>query len=93
VSLPKVKSATIDSIIHEVYAKNKTFGIEEFMSNMDEDNRAMTIVLYPFIESISDYMASGDEILAEKFVAASKIIAHLVYKSLDKQMSINEMAE
>lgn len=92
-SLPQVKAATIDSIIDEVYSKNKTFGIQEFMSNMEEDNMAMAIVLYPFIESISDWMAEGDHDLAEKFIAASKITAHLIYKSLDKQMEIDEMGQ
>ena len=35
--IPKVKAETVESIIEEIYAKNKTFGVREFQSNIGRE--------------------------------------------------------
>ncbi len=89
--LPYVKSATIESIIQEVYAKNETFGLEEFVSSMESDNIELGHVLYSFIEAIAEYMGEDDIERVEECIAIAKISCNLMYKSLEKQVEIDEM--
>ena len=58
--IPLIKQETIQSIIEEVYIKNEDFGIEEFRSNLETENKEATLVLYSFIEAIAEYMGEND---------------------------------
>ena len=89
-TLPKVKSATVESIIEEVCTKNTEFGIKDFKSQLDTENFELACVLYSFLDSIADSMYR-DESLRDEVCALSKICCHLLYKSLEKQIEINEM--
>ena len=89
-TLPKVKSDTVESIIEEVCAKNTEFGIKDFESHLDTENFELACVLYSFLDSIADSMCR-DESLRDEVCALSKICCHLLYKSLEKQLEINEM--
>ena len=89
-TLPKVKSDTIESIIEEVCTKNTEFGIKDFESKLDTENFELACVLYSFLDSIADSMCR-DESLRDEVCALSKICCHLLYKSLEKQLEINEM--
>ena len=51
--IPKVKAETIESIIQEVYAKNKTFGVREFQSNICRENSEFFLVMESFIEALA----------------------------------------
>ena len=79
------------SIIEEVYIKNEEFGIEDFVSNLNIDNRELSLVLYAFIDAISDYMADDNPARSEQFSAIAKISCNLLYKTIEKQMEIDEM--
>ena len=57
--LPTVKLETIESIVDEVFAKNETFGVQEFMSRMETDNRDMCIVLYSFGKNVHPPLIQG----------------------------------
>jgi len=54
--IPVIKPETMQSIIEEVYTKNKDFGVEEFCSSLETDNRRTAIakiacnLLYKSIE-------------------------------------------
>ena len=76
--MPKVKAETIESIIQEVYAKNKEFGVEEFRSNISRENLEFFLVMESFIEALSDYMVEeapdGDK--GDQMCAVSKIAYH-----------------
>ena len=89
-TLPKVKSDTVESIIEEVCAKNTEFGIKDFKSQLDTENFELACVLYSFLDSISANVYT-DETLRDEVCALSKICCHLLYKSLQKQIEINEM--
>ncbi len=89
--LPYVKGITVESIIDEVYAKHEMFGLEEFASALEKDNPSLAIVLYSFIEAVADYMGEDDLERREECVAIAKISCNLMYKSLEKQLDINEM--
>ena len=90
-SIPKIKPETMGSIIEEVYIKKEEFGIEDFPSKMEVENRELGLVLYAFIDAISDYMANDDPIKKEQFSAIAKISCNLLYKTIEKQMEIDEM--
>ena len=79
------------SIIEEVYIKKEEFGVEDFISNLNIDNRELSLVLYAFIDAISDYMADDDPARSEQFSAIAKISCNLLYKTIEKQMEIDEM--
>ena len=89
-TLPKVKSDTIESIIEEVCTKNTEFGIKDFESHLDTENFELACVLYSFLDSIADSIYSNEE-LRNEVCALSKICCHILYKSLEKQIEINEM--
>lgn len=91
--LPYVKEATVQSIIDEIYAKNKTFGIDEFSSaaNLEVENTELALILYSFIESIADYLSRGDTQRMDELSCIAKIACNLTYKSLEKQLEIDEM--
>ena len=50
----------MQSIIEEVYIKNEDFGIDEFRSGLEKDNKEVTAVLYSFIQAIAEYMGEDD---------------------------------
>ena len=92
--IPKIKSETVESIIQEVYAKHKTFGVREFQSNIGRKNPEFFLVMESFIEALADYMVEewdGDEDTGDQLCAVSKIAYHLAYKAIEKQMEIDEM--
>lgn len=89
--LPYVKLQTIESIIDEVFNKNQSFGLNEFISNLEEDNAEMCIVLYSFIDALADQVSGGDNSSHDQYAAVAKITCHLLYKSLAKQLEINGM--
>ena len=90
-SIPKIKPETMGSIIEEIYTKKEEFGIEDFVSNLTKENKEIAIILYAFIEAISDYMADDDPARSEQFSAIAKISCNLLYKTIEKQIEINEM--
>ena len=90
-SIPKIKPETMGSIIEEVYIKKEEFGIEDFPSKMEVENRELGLVLYAFIDAISDYMGDDDPVKSEQFSAIAKISCNLLYKTIEKQMEIDEM--
>ena len=92
-NLPVVKAITVESIVDEVYSKHSSFGVEEFRSSLEENNTELAMVVYSFIDSLSDYMSGNDDARREESCAISKIACHLMYKSLEKQMEINNMEE
>ena len=55
--IPEVKQETVESIIEEVYAKNYSFGIDEFKFNHETENRGEDIVRYSFIYAMDSYTA------------------------------------
>ena len=89
--LPYVKLQTIESILDEVFNKNQSFGLNEFISNLEEDNAEMCIVLYSFIDALADQVSGGDNSSHDQDAAVAKITCHLLYKSLAKQLEINGM--
>ena len=89
-TLPIVKAETIESIIEEVCTKNTEFGIKDFESKLDTENFELACVLYSFLDSIADGICSNEE-LRNEMCALSKICCHILYKSLEKQIEINEM--
>ena len=90
-NIPKVKAETVESIIEEVYAKNKVFGVREFQSNISRENPEFFLVMESFIEALADYMAEDDLDKGDQLCAISKIAYHLTYKAMCKQMEIDEM--
>ena len=90
-SLPKIKAETVESIIEEVYAKNKTFGVREFQSNIGRENTEFFLVMESFIEALADFIAEEDIEKGDQLCAISKIAYHLTYKAISKQMEIDEM--
>jgi hypothetical protein len=89
--IPKIKAGTIESIIEEIYAKNKTFGVREFQSNVGRENVEFFIVMESFIEALADYISGEDAQKGDELCAISKIAYHLTYKAISKQMEIDEM--
>ena len=89
--IPKVKSETVESIIEEIYAKNKTFGVREFQSNIGRENAQFFLVMESFIEALADHIAGEDIEKSDQLCAISKIAYHLTYKAISKQMDIDEM--
>ncbi len=89
--IPVIKPETMQSIIEEVYIKNEDFGVEEFRSNLETDNKRVAIILYSFIDAIADYMSEDDPEKLEQYSAIAKIACNLLYKSIEKQFEINEM--
>ena len=81
----------MQSIIEEVYIKNEDFGIDEFRSDLEKENKDVTLVLYSFIQAIADYMGEDDYEKREECIAIAKISCNLLYKSIQKQIEINEM--
>jgi hypothetical protein len=91
-NLPKVKAETVESIIEEIYAKNKTFGVREFQSNIGRENTEFFLVMESFIEALADYIAGEEDVQKnDEICAISKIAYHLTYKAISKQMEIDEM--
>ena len=88
--LPTVRSETIESIIEEVCTKNTEFGVKDFRSTLDTENFELACVLYSFLDSVADDIYDN-ELAKEQVCALSKICCHLLYKSLQKQIEINEM--
>ena len=88
--LPTVRSETIESIIEEVCTKNTEFGVKDFRSKLDTENFELACVLYSFLDSITDNIYTNKRLRYE-VCALSKICCHLLYKSLQKQIEINEM--
>ena len=82
----------MQSIIEEVYIKNEDFGIDEFRSDLEKENKDVTLVLYSFIQAIADYMGEDDYEKTEQCIAIAKISCNLLYKSIQKQIEINEMS-
>lgn len=91
--LPHISPDTIESIVEEVFTKNKNFGIKEFMSSLEEENREMSCILYCFIDSVADWYSDDDEEKREEFCAIAKICCHLMYKSMEKQLEIDRMQD
>ena len=89
-TIPKVKAETAESIIQEVYTKNAEFGIKDFESKLETENIELAWVIYSFLDSITESIYT-DEHLRDEVCALSKICCHLLYKSLEKQLEINEM--
>ena len=89
--IPLIKRETMQSIIEEVYIKNEDFGIEEFRSDLEKENKEVAIVLYSFIQAIAEYMGEDDIERVEECIAIAKISCNLMYKSLEKQVEIDEM--
>ena len=90
--IPLIKQETMQSIIEEVYIKNEDFGIDEFRSGLEKENKDVTLVLYSFIQAIADYMGEDDYEKTEQCIAIAKISCNLLYKSIQKQIEINEMS-
>ncbi len=88
--LPKVKADTIKSIIDEIFTKNHDFGVEEFESAIGTENEDFAEILFSFMDTIADYLGDTNH-EKEQFSAIAKIASHLVYKSLSKQLEIDEM--
>ena len=88
--LPKVKSDTIKSIVDEVFTKNYDFGVEEFESTIETENEDLAEMLFSFTDTVADYLGETTY-EKEQYSAIARIAAHLVYKSLSKQLEINEM--
>tara|TARA_B100000029_G_scaffold195537_1_gene193623 strand:- start:264 stop:548 length:285 start_codon:yes stop_codon:yes gene_type:complete len=91
-SIPLIKPDTMQSIIEEVYIKNDDFGIEEFRSKLETDNKNVAIVLYAFIDAISSYMAEDDPERVNEYSSIAKISCNLLYKTIEKQIEIDEMS-
>ena len=89
--MPKVKIDTAESIIQEVYAKNTTFGLDEFRSNIGKENSELSVVMESFVDAFADYISEDDEDAFDALCAISKISYHLLYKAISKQMEIDEM--
>jgi hypothetical protein len=90
--LPRVKRETIEGIVGEICSKNETFGVEEFRSNLEKDNEDLADGVYGLIEILAEYMCGGDEIRLEESCAIAKLSCNLLYKSMEKQIEINEMS-
>jgi len=91
VKIPLIKKETMQSIIEEVYIKNEDFGIDEFRSDLEKENIDVAYVLYSFIDAIADYMSKEDAEKMEECSAIAKMSCNLLYKTIEKQMEINEM--
>tara|TARA_B100000029_G_C17037028_1_gene764419 strand:- start:174 stop:608 length:435 start_codon:yes stop_codon:yes gene_type:complete len=89
--VPKIKGVTIESIIEEVYAKHSTFGVREFESNIEEENPELYIVIESFVYALADYISQGDEDKLDELAAIAKISYHLLYRTISKQMEVDEM--
>tara|TARA_R100000963_G_C4629537_1_gene94966 strand:- start:149 stop:583 length:435 start_codon:yes stop_codon:yes gene_type:complete len=89
--IPKIKGITIESIIEEVYAKYSTFGVKEFESNIEEENPDLYIVIESFVYALADYISQSDEDRLDELCAIAKISYHLLYRSISKQMEVDEM--
>jgi hypothetical protein len=89
--IPKIKPETMSSIVEEVYIKKESFGLKDFASNLTEDNKEIAIILYSFIEAIADYMADDESEKSKEISAVAKMSCNLLYKTIDKQIEINEM--
>jgi len=89
--IPKIKGITIESIIEEVYAKHSTFGVKEFESNIEEENPELYIVIESFVYALADYISQSDEDKLDELCAIAKISYHLLYRSISKQMEVDEM--
>lgn len=89
--LPRVRFETVTSIVDEVFTKNTDFGLSDFLSTMENSNPDLAVVVYSFIDSIADALAKYNEEQQDEICAVAKMAAHLVYKSLEKQLEINHM--
>lgn len=90
-NIPLIKPDTMQSIIEEVYVKNEDFGLEEFRSKLETDNINVAIILYAFIDAVSGYMADDDPEKTDEYAAIAKMSCNLLYKTIEKQMEIDEM--
>ena len=88
-SIPKIKPETMGSIIEEVYIKKEEFGVEDFPSGLETENRELALVLYAFIDAVSDYMGDDNPAKREQFSDIAKISCNLLYKTIQKQMEID----
>ena len=79
------------SIVQEVYIKRAEFTLEDFESELITKNKEVGLVLYSFIDAISDHLTDDDPIESEKYSAVAKISCNLLYKTIQKQIEINEM--
>jgi len=89
--LPRVKYETIKSIVGEVFDKNKDFGLGDFESSMEDENLELAFVLHTFIESITTSVPGYDLDQRDELAAVAKMSCHLLYKSMTKQLEINDM--
>ena len=81
----------MQSIIEEVYTKNEDFGVSEFKSDLEIKNRDVSNVLYSFVCAIAEYMGQDDDERVEQSIAIARISCNLLYKTIQKQIEINEM--
>jgi hypothetical protein len=88
--LPVVASDTSQSIVEEVFAKNNSIGVKEFVSSLEDDNRGLAIVLWGFVDSIADVLYPMGSEQSEELCAVARMACHLLYKSLHKQAEIDE---
>lgn len=90
--VPKIKPETLESIIQEIYIKRAEFGLEDFASELITKNKEAGLLLYSFIDAISDHLAEDDPVESEKYSAVAKISCNLLYKTIQKQIEIDEMS-
>jgi len=89
--LPMVKRETLVGIVGEIYSKNKTFGMKEFQSNLEKDNKVLAEGIYDMIGILAEHMCDGDKMRLAESCTVAAISCNLLYKSLEKQLSIDEM--
>ena len=70
----------------------KKAGIKDFKSKLETENIELAWVLYSFLDSITTSIYTYEH-LRDEVCALSKICCHLLYKSLEKQIEINEMED
>lgn len=90
-AVPLINPDTMQSIIEEVCVKHEDFGIEEFRSKLETCNEDVAIVLYAFIDAVASYMAEDDPEKIDAYSAIAKMSCNLLYKTIEKQIEINEM--
>ena len=91
--IPKVHIETVNSIVEEVFTKNKSIGVKEFDSEqMLTINQDMAISIFSLMESIADNFSTSKQ-SNEELCCIAKIAAHLTYKSIETPLEINAMED
>tara|TARA_R110000824_G_C15192058_1_gene674857 strand:+ start:465 stop:749 length:285 start_codon:yes stop_codon:yes gene_type:complete len=90
-TIPLINPDTMQSIIEEVCVKNEDFGLEEFRSDLETQNEDVAIVLYAFIDAVASYMSEDNPEKMDEYSAIAKMSCNLLYKTIEKQVEINEM--